>query len=144
MICEREGIGDLLAEGQSACVAKWGPRRRSSPSQVKGQPFPMHECRTRHGQALGYAVSPTGADHMHNFWDTATAKEPIGEDLQNAGVYEAVPQTELNAQQGARLHRHGQLAVGVQPHRRVHVHPLVARADGGDRQRDHRLEDQHP
>jgi len=97
MICERQGIGDLLAQGQSACVAKWGPAAEQFAIQVKGQPFPMHECRTRHGQALGYAVSPTGADHMHNFWDTATAKEPISEDLQNAGVYEAVPMTELNA-----------------------------------------------
>jgi aldehyde:ferredoxin oxidoreductase len=97
MIAEREGIGDLLADGQSACVAKLGPAAEQFAIQVKGQPFPMHECRTRHGQALGYAVSPTGADHMHNFWDTATVKEPIGEDLQNAGVYEAVPMTELNA-----------------------------------------------
>ena len=64
---------------------------------VKGQPFPMHECRTRHGQALGYAVSPTGADHMHNFWDGALDREVLGEDLQSLGIYRAVPRTKLDA-----------------------------------------------
>lgn len=96
-ICEREGLGDLLAEGPRRAAAKIGPGAEMFVIDVKGQPFPMHECRTRHGQALGYAVSPTGADHMHNFWDAGMANDPVGEDLQSLGVYESVPQTELNA-----------------------------------------------
>jgi len=96
-ICEREGLGDLLAEGPRSAAAKIGPGAEMYVVDVKGQPFPMHECRTRHGQGLGYAVSPTGADHMHNFWDGSMAKDPLGEDLQSLGVYESVPQTELNA-----------------------------------------------
>jgi aldehyde:ferredoxin oxidoreductase len=64
---------------------------------VKKQPLPMHEARTRHGQALGYAVSPTGADHCHNMWDGGLAKEPPGEDWQTLGVYTSVPQTDLTA-----------------------------------------------
>jgi aldehyde:ferredoxin oxidoreductase len=96
-ICEREGLGDLLAEGPRRAAAKIGPGAEMFVIDVKGQPFPMHECRTRHGQALGYAVSPTGADHMHNFWDASMDREPLGEDLQSLGVYEPVPQTELNA-----------------------------------------------
>ena len=31
----------------------------------------MHEPRIKHGLGLGYAVSPTGADHVHNIHDTA-------------------------------------------------------------------------
>jgi aldehyde:ferredoxin oxidoreductase len=76
MICEREGLGDLLAEGTRRAAEKIGGGSMEFSIDVKGQPFPMHECRTRHGQALGYAVSPTGADHMHNFWDNGLAMDP--------------------------------------------------------------------
>jgi len=97
MIGEREGLGDILAEGPKAAAEWVGPGAEQFVVAVKNQPFPMHECRTRHGQALGYAVSPTGADHVHNFWDGGMEKEPLAEDWQAVGVYEAVPQTELNA-----------------------------------------------
>lgn len=97
MIAAREGLGDILAEGPKIAVEKLGPESRQYMVDVKGQPFPMHESRTRHGQGLGYAVSPTGADHMHNIWDSAVAASPLGEDLQSLGVYETVPMTELNA-----------------------------------------------
>jgi aldehyde:ferredoxin oxidoreductase len=95
-ICERQGLGDLLAEGPSIAAQEIGAGAEEFVLTVKGQPFPMHECRTRHGQALGYAVSPTGADHMHNMWDEGLANEQLGEDWQSLGVYESVPRTELN------------------------------------------------
>ena len=95
-ICEREGLGDLLAEGPTRAAAQIGKGSDAYVLDVKGQPFPMHECRTRHGQGLGYAVSPTGADHMHNIWDGGLTREPLGEGWQSFGVYESVPETELN------------------------------------------------
>jgi aldehyde:ferredoxin oxidoreductase len=95
-IAERDGLGDLLAEGPREAAKKIGRGAEALVVAVKGQPLPMHECRTRHGQALGYAVSPTGADHMHNMWDEGLAKKPLGEDWQALGIYESVPQTELN------------------------------------------------
>lgn len=95
---EREGLGDLLAEGPRIAAAKIGNGAEQFAIHVKGQPLPMHESRTRHGQALGYAVSPTGADHMHNFWDGSMKPgEPVSKELQGWGVYETMPQTELNA-----------------------------------------------
>ncbi|MFN2155678.1 MAG: aldehyde ferredoxin oxidoreductase family protein, partial [Anaerolineae bacterium] len=97
MICEREGLGDLLAEGPTRAAEAIGNGAEAYVLDVKGQPFPMHECRTRHGQALGYAVSPTGADHMHNIWDGGLAREPVGEGLQSLGIYESVPESVLNA-----------------------------------------------
>ncbi len=97
MIANREGLGDLLAEGTDYAAAKIGGNASDYSITVKGQPFPMHECRTRHGQALGYALSPTGADHMHNFWDDGMANDPLGEGFQQLGIYEAVPRTTLNA-----------------------------------------------
>jgi aldehyde:ferredoxin oxidoreductase len=96
MICRREGLGDLLAEGSDRAAAKIGGNAMDYSITVKGQAFPMHECRVRHGQALGYAVSPTGADHMHNFWDASLKEEPLGEGVQELGLYTAVPMTELN------------------------------------------------
>jgi aldehyde:ferredoxin oxidoreductase len=98
-ICTRETpLGDLLAEGQSIAAKKLGKGAELYDISVKGQAFPMHECRTRHGQALGYAVSPTGADHMHNLWDSGLSKDPLEQGLQGLGLYETVPQTELNVQ----------------------------------------------
>ena len=97
MICEREGLGDILAEGPRRAAATIGKGSAQYAIEVKGQPFPMHECRTRHGQGLGYAVSPTGADHMHNIWDESLTNEPLSDDLQSLGIYTPVPQTELNA-----------------------------------------------
>ena len=91
MICEREGLGDLLAEGPMRRGAKIGREREEYSITVKGQPFPMHECRTRHGQALGYAVSPTGADHMHNFWDERLRQRSAGRGLAATGPLHACP-----------------------------------------------------
>ena len=97
-IGEREGLGDLLAEGATRAAEKIGPGAEAFNISVKGSPFPMHECRVRHGQGLGYAMSPTGADHMHNTWaDAPQANDPVPEDLQALGVYVPVPATELNA-----------------------------------------------
>jgi aldehyde:ferredoxin oxidoreductase len=95
-IGEREGLGDLLAEGPTRAAQKIGSGAEEFVLDVKGQPLPMHEARTRHGQAFGYAASPTGADHMHNIWDEGLAREQLGEVWKGLGIYEPVPQTELN------------------------------------------------
>ncbi len=95
-IGEREGLGDLLAEGIIFAAQKIGRGAEAYAIHVKGQPLPMHESRTRHGQALGYAVSPTGADHMHNIWDEGFAQDPVGERAYSVGVYEPIPATVLN------------------------------------------------
>jgi len=95
MIADREGLGDLLAEGSDAAAAKIGGGAKKFSLTTHGQPFPMHECRSRHGQALGYAVSPTGADHMHNIWDEGLVRSPVGTSWKTLGVYSASPATEL-------------------------------------------------
>ncbi|MDI7278041.1 MAG: aldehyde ferredoxin oxidoreductase C-terminal domain-containing protein, partial [Anaerolineae bacterium] len=96
-ICKRQGLGDLLAQGPRVAAARIGRGAEQYALHVKGQPLPMHECRNRHGQALGYAVSPTGADHMHNFWDESMRKDPVSRELQGFGVYTSLPANELNA-----------------------------------------------
>lgn len=70
MIANREGIGDLLAEGVMRTSKKLGKGSEKFAVHVKGQEFPMHEPRLKRALGLGYAVSATGADHMHNLHDT--------------------------------------------------------------------------
>ncbi len=60
----------------------------------------MHEPRVKQGLGLGYAVSPTGADHCHSLHDTwmPNADEEgfiAGRGLRGLGVLEPVPLEDL-------------------------------------------------
>ncbi|NLF77969.1 MAG: aldehyde ferredoxin oxidoreductase family protein, partial [Chloroflexi bacterium] len=71
MTAYREGFGDLLAEGCKRAAESIGRGTIEYAMQVKGQELPAHEPRGKWGVALGYAVSPTGADHLqaaHDPW----------------------------------------------------------------------------
>jgi aldehyde:ferredoxin oxidoreductase len=70
MINQREGFGDLVAEGVARMAEQIGPEAETYAMHVKGQEIPMHEPRIKHTLGVGYALSPTGADHMHNIHDT--------------------------------------------------------------------------
>jgi aldehyde:ferredoxin oxidoreductase len=70
-IAYREGqLGNLLAEGSWRAARAIGPPAGQYAMHVKGQELPMHEPRVKWGLGLGYAVSPTGADHLHGIHDT--------------------------------------------------------------------------
>jgi aldehyde:ferredoxin oxidoreductase len=77
-IAHRQGIGDLLAEGTARAARKLGRGSEQFALHVKGQEFPMHEPRIKHALGVGYALSPTGADHMHNMHDTGYMAENRG------------------------------------------------------------------
>jgi aldehyde:ferredoxin oxidoreductase len=99
-IAHREGLGDLLAEGSKRAASQIetqgrGPARQYA-MQVKGQEYPMHEPRLKRGLAIGYAVSPTGADHNHSMHDvnlTATDESGFPRDglSRSMGVLEPMP-----------------------------------------------------
>ncbi len=96
-ITRQEGLGALLAKGVKAAAEEIGPEALPLAMHVKGQEIPMHEPRLKHGLGLGYAVSPTGADHCHNLHDTAYAK--AGGALQGIhpfGILEPVPADDLS------------------------------------------------
>jgi len=65
-----EGIGALLAEGSLRAAQRIGQGAERFAVQVKGQELPMHEPRFKRGLAIGYSVSPTGADHCHSLHDS--------------------------------------------------------------------------
>jgi len=100
MIAKREGIGDVLADGMIEAAKRIGNDALKYAMQVKGQGLPSHEPRGKWGVALGYAVSPSGADHLqaaHDVWFTRRAGEerskiPIAlEDLAPLGIVNPVP-----------------------------------------------------
>jgi aldehyde:ferredoxin oxidoreductase len=95
MIGDRKGLGDLLAEGCMKAAEKIGKGAAEYAVQVKGQELPMHEPRLKRGMAIGYSVSPTGADHVHSLHDTGTVSEAGISGFKPFGVYEPVPLEEM-------------------------------------------------
>jgi len=95
MIAKREGIGDLLAEGVKRASEKIGKGAEEFAMHSKGQEFPMHEPRFKQGMGMGYAVSPTGADHMQSIHDAGKGEHPGG--LLRLGVLKGLPQDDLSA-----------------------------------------------
>ena len=69
-IAHRDGLGDLLAQGASRSAQAIGRGAEAFAMEVKHQAYPMHEPRLKAGLGISYAVSPTGADHMHAIHDT--------------------------------------------------------------------------
>ena len=63
MIAEREGIGDLLAEGSLKAAEAVGKGSDAWAMQVKGLEMPGYEPRSLKTMALGLAVSTRGACH---------------------------------------------------------------------------------
>jgi len=90
MIGKKNGLGALLAEGTKRAAEKIGKGAEEFAVHIKGQEVPMHDPRLKRGEALGYTMSPTGADHVHNIHDTFVyPKLPNG--YHSLGVLEAVP-----------------------------------------------------
>ena len=106
MIGLRRGIGGLLAEGSLRAAEKLGRGSERFSMSVKGQELPAHDPRGKWAVALGYAVSPTGADHLQAAHDTWFERDPHPEipygfvdvsDLWPFGIYEPMEATSLDA-----------------------------------------------
>src|SRR6185436_3308119 len=63
LIGEREGIGQLLAEGSRRAAVAIGHGSLAFAPQVKGLEIPGYEPRALQTMALGFAVGARGADH---------------------------------------------------------------------------------
>lgn len=79
LIADREGIGELLAEGVKLAAEKLAPECRDFAIHVKGLEPSMHDPRAHNGLAVLYAVSNVGATHnqgmTHNFEKVLTCPE---------------------------------------------------------------------
>ena len=89
LIANREGIGDILAEGTKRAAEKIGKGAEKYAVHVKGEEVPMHDPRLKRGLGLGYSVFPTGADHNNNLHDTWVDNFPA------LGIFERVPLEDL-------------------------------------------------
>ncbi|MGQ9666562.1 MAG: aldehyde ferredoxin oxidoreductase C-terminal domain-containing protein, partial [Anaerolineae bacterium] len=70
-IIRREGFGDVLAQGAYRAAQTIGRGTEQYVQHVKKQEVPMHDPRIKFALNIGYATSPTGADHVHNLHDNA-------------------------------------------------------------------------
>ncbi|MDA8216952.1 MAG: aldehyde ferredoxin oxidoreductase family protein [Dehalococcoidales bacterium] len=96
-IAYRRGFGAILAEGVKRAAEAIGGRASEFAMHIKGQELPMHEPRLKQGLGIGYAVSPTGADHVHNIHDTAyTAQNANVDRLNSMGVLGPLPASDLS------------------------------------------------
>jgi aldehyde:ferredoxin oxidoreductase len=63
MICRREGIGDLLAEGAKIAAEKLGRGAEQFAMHVGGEMIPMHDPRETPGWGAIYVCDPTPGRH---------------------------------------------------------------------------------
>ncbi|MEM1582739.1 MAG: aldehyde ferredoxin oxidoreductase family protein [Candidatus Bathyarchaeia archaeon] len=95
-IAYRRGLGNILAEGVRRASQIIGKGSEKYAMHVKGLEIPMHEPRLKRALGLGYAVSPTGADHMHNMHDTGLVSAgPMLDSLSSLGILEPIPLEDL-------------------------------------------------
>jgi aldehyde:ferredoxin oxidoreductase len=88
----KKGLGDLLAAGVKAAAEKIGQGSGNFALHIKGQELPLHDPRGKTGQALSFAVSPTGADHMEAPHDLPFANPgPMIARIAPLGILEPVP-----------------------------------------------------
>ncbi len=87
--CNREGIGDVLAEGFDAAVAHFGEQTAPYAIHVKNQGLAVHMPQVKPSQAIMYAVSPIGADHQSSEHDWLLASG--GEEAKGLGIYAVEP-----------------------------------------------------
>ncbi len=97
-IAKREGLGDILAEGVKRAAEKIQNGAQEFAIHVKGQELPMHEPRLKQGLGLGYTISPTGAEHMHNLHDTVIASEGSIANFNTFGILTPLQLDDLSAQ----------------------------------------------
>jgi aldehyde:ferredoxin oxidoreductase len=79
----REGIGDVLADGFTAAIEKFGERTAPYAVHVKNQGLAVHMPQVKPSQALMYAVCPIGPDHQSSEHDWLME---AGEDCSGLGI----------------------------------------------------------
>jgi aldehyde:ferredoxin oxidoreductase len=89
---------------------------------VKGQAIAMHEPRFKRALGLGYAVSPTGADHCHSLHDVGVSNPDVdgfadNRILRGMGVLEPVPLESLGPDKvrAAKYHTVEQVMINCLP-----------------------------
>jgi aldehyde:ferredoxin oxidoreductase len=69
LIAQSKGLGDLMAQGSARMAEQLGSETSGFLAVSRRQEFPLHDPRLKNTTGMGYALSATGADHMHNLID---------------------------------------------------------------------------
>ncbi len=81
---QREGIGDIIAEGFTAFVDRYGPEAEPYAIHVKNQGLAVHMPQVKPSLALMYAACPIGPDHQSSEHDWLLASG--GQDAKALGI----------------------------------------------------------
>ena len=103
LIAQRQGIGNLLAEGTARLAKKIGKGSEAFAMQVKGLEAGMHEPRLSAGFGCSYMVNPYGADHCGSLPDFIALSEPMVRDLHHLGIVEPQPSDDIGPRKVAFL-----------------------------------------
>ncbi|MEM0084280.1 MAG: aldehyde ferredoxin oxidoreductase family protein [Candidatus Methanomethylicia archaeon] len=109
-IVNREGFGDILAEGVKLASQKIKGSEKFA-IHVKGKEIPMHEPRGKVGVGLMYAISPHGADHMQFAHDPVYERESNA--LKSIGITKPVSRLNLGPEK-VRIAYYSMLWWGLQ------------------------------
>jgi aldehyde:ferredoxin oxidoreductase len=74
-MAHQRGIGKILSQGVRLAAKEFGPKSERFAFHIKGQEIACHDGRGKTGMALGFALCPTGADHIETLHDSAFASD---------------------------------------------------------------------
>jgi aldehyde:ferredoxin oxidoreductase len=104
LIANREGIGDLLAEGSVRAAEKIGKGSEKFAVAANKQELPAHEPRVKVSLGVNYATNPYGACHMAGGHDpqyeltSSTEAQPVPPGLQMLGLTTPTPPRSLGSE----------------------------------------------
>ena len=110
-IAAREGIGAILCLGVKRAAEKIGRGAEKYAFHIKGQELAFHDGRGKTGMGLGFALSPTGADHVETPHDVAFVGDGISK-LFPMGLLDPVDPLKTDAAK-VRFFSIGQKAWGI-------------------------------
>jgi aldehyde:ferredoxin oxidoreductase len=95
-IANREGFGNILAEGSARAAVQFGQAAEDLVVAVKNSEMPAHMPEAKRSLALIYAVTAFGADHQSSEHDTSFTPEYNYETrMAEIGLYEPQPARDL-------------------------------------------------
>ncbi|MDZ7761920.1 MAG: aldehyde ferredoxin oxidoreductase family protein [Desulfovermiculus sp.] len=110
-IGNRQGLGDVLAEGMIRAAQTIGKGSEKFAFHIKGNDLPLHDGRGKTGMAMGYALSSTGADHVECPHDGVFQGEGY-QALSALGITESIRPLDTDEDK-VRFFHLGQLAWGI-------------------------------
>jgi len=110
-IAYRRGMGDILADGVKRAAEKIGKGAEKYAFHIKGQEMAFHDGRGKTGVGLGFAVSPTGADHIETPHDVGFQGDAVSK-LYPLGVLKPIDPLALDHAK-VRFFSLGQKAWGI-------------------------------